>query len=97
MSKDTIEDRADEFADTILAQDRAALRAVASPVPTRTLLTTREAASWLAFSPKTLEKWRCRGGGPAYIKLRGWSVRYKLEDLQAFADLEIRSIARSIA
>ena len=48
-------------------------------------LSTSEAAAWLGLSRRTLEGLRCRGGGPSFRKL-GRSVRYTLEDLQAWAD-----------
>lgn len=47
------------------------------------LLDQRQAASLLALSPRTLERLRCAGGGPLFIRLRG-SVRYRLEDLQSW-------------
>lgn len=49
------------------------------------LMTTQQAAAWLCVSPRTLEDWRLRGGGPFFRKL-GRSVRYALSDLQAFID-----------
>jgi hypothetical protein len=49
------------------------------------LMTTRQAAAWLCVSPRTLEDWRLRGGGPTFRKL-GRSVRYAPSDLQAFID-----------
>ena len=33
------------------------------------LLTTHDAAAYLHLSPRTLENWRLRGGGPRYRKL----------------------------
>lgn len=45
--------------------------------------TTREAAAFLRRSPTTLEIWRCRGGGPRYVKTMS-RVTYKLSDLEAF-------------
>ena len=47
------------------------------------LLDQRQAARLLALSPRTLERLRCVGGGPLFIRLRG-SVRYRLEDLQSW-------------
>ncbi|WP_083300942.1 helix-turn-helix domain-containing protein [Jeongeupia sp. USM3] len=41
------------------------------------------AAPLLRVTETTLATWRCRGGGPAYIK-RGGRVLYRLADLQAF-------------
>lgn len=47
-------------------------------------LDNAEAAAFLKLSPRTLEKQRVRGGGPAYCKL-GRRVVYALTDLEAWA------------
>lgn len=50
-------------------------------------LNTHEASNYLStkgveFSPHTLEKWRCRGGGPEYkkISMRVYYERSALDD-----------------
>lgn len=48
------------------------------------LLTTEEAASYLATTKRTLEAWRYEGGGPTFVKLGGRMVRYRPRDLEAF-------------
>ena len=50
------------------------------------LLDTRAAAEYLALSPRTLEKWRSVGTGPAFCRLGGGvrGVRYRVADLDAF-------------
>lgn len=48
-------------------------------------LRTKEAATFLGLSPRTLEKHRTYGTGPAYRKLGG-RVVYAVDDLQAWAD-----------
>ena len=48
-----------------------------------TVLTTPEAAHYLGLATSTLNKWRCHGGGPMFIKL-GRAVRYRQEDLNTF-------------
>lgn len=50
--------------------------------------TTKEAAKYLGLKRTTLEAWRCRGGGPRYLKL-GRSVRYRLSDLDAWVESRI--------
>jgi len=40
------------------------------------LIDGRQLAEWLGLSPRTLEIWRWRGGGPAYVKI-GKAVRYR--------------------
>jgi hypothetical protein len=46
---------------------------------------TRGAAAHLACSASYLEKCRITGAGPRFLKI-GKAVRYKLADLDAFAD-----------
>ena len=48
-------------------------------------LRTKEAADFVGLSPRTLEKHRTYGTGPAYRKLGG-RVVYAVDDLQAWAD-----------
>jgi len=52
----------------------------------RTVLTTTEAAAYLGLAISTLNKWRCYGEGPHFIKL-GRAVRYKREDLDSFVEI----------
>lgn len=53
------------------------------------LLTTEQAGEFLAVSPETLRTWRCRGRGPAFVVISGRSVRYRVEDLKAWADAHL--------
>lgn len=46
-------------------------------------LRTKEAADFLSLSPRTLEKHRTYGTGPAYRKLGG-RVVYAIDDLQSW-------------
>lgn len=43
----------------------------------------REAATYVGLSKSTLDKLRCFGGGPAYMKL-GNSIIYSTDDLDAW-------------
>lgn len=58
------------------------------------LRTTREAAEILRLSEATLEAWRCRGGGPSYLKL-GKAVRYPDESLGQFQQARMRTSTSS--
>ena len=49
-------------------------------LPPSALLDTAEAAEYLHVSPRTLEAWRVRGGGPLFRKL-GRRVLYDPDDL----------------
>ncbi len=53
------------------------------------LLKTPDAALWLGLSPRTLEKHRCYGTGPAFHKLGG-RVVYSIEALEAWVALGLR-------
>ena len=52
-------------------------------------LTTKEAATYLNVAESTLEAWRCRGGGPPFLKL-GKIVRYREADLDDFIESCVR-------
>jgi excisionase family DNA binding protein len=47
------------------------------------LLTPDEAAACLRCAKQTLARWRCEGGGPAYVKM-GARVLYRRADLDAW-------------
>jgi len=49
------------------------------------MLRTLEAAKILGLRKSTLESWRCRGGGPSFVRLGG-AIRYRQEDLDQFID-----------
>ncbi|MFX6972998.1 helix-turn-helix domain-containing protein, partial [Acinetobacter baumannii] len=51
---------------------------------------TAEAARYLSLSPRTLEKHRTYGTGPAYRKIGG-RVVYAVADLNAWADVGFRT------
>lgn len=51
---------------------------------TDALLTPTAAAALLAVAPATLEKWRLKHQGPAYLKLSGRAVRYRRTDVMSF-------------
>jgi hypothetical protein len=42
------------------------------------------------LSPRTLERWRCYGNGPAFLKLGG-RVVYRLDDVEAFELAQLRT------
>ena len=54
------------------------------------VLNEKGAANYLRISPKTLQKWRCVGGGPEYRLVGGRRVVYKIKALRSFLDLRIR-------
>ena len=44
--------------------------------PIITVMTVQQASAYLGLAVSTLNKWRCHGGGPVFIKM-GRAVRYK--------------------
>ena len=50
------------------------------------LLTTDQAAALLGISPRTLEGYRRKGGGPLFVALSRNAVRYRPTDLRAWLD-----------
>jgi hypothetical protein len=52
-------------------------------------------ASRWNISPRTLERWRWRGEGPAYLKIGG-RVAYRLADIEAF-EAEQRRATSTVA
>lgn len=59
---------------------------IATPTQGDRLLTTREAAAMIGLAPGTLARARVYGtpGYPAYVKLGGKAVRYRLSTIEAF-------------
>jgi DNA-binding transcriptional MerR regulator len=53
-------------------------------------LTEIEAAGILNVSPRTLQQWRVKGGGPPFQKL-GAAVRYDPDALAAWINAQTRS------
>jgi hypothetical protein len=58
--------------------------------PARPLMTETEAALHLDLSPRTLQAWRGRGTGPAFVKA-GRSVRYARDELDRFISANTRT------
>lgn len=56
-----------------------------------TLLTTQEVSELLGLQPRTLANWRWRGYGPRYLNLGGRRIRYRLRDVEAFLESEVRT------
>jgi excisionase family DNA binding protein len=57
---------------------------------TSQFLDTKQAAQYLNLKKNTLEIWRLRGGGPAFVKF-GRAVRYRKQDLDAYVERNLVS------
>ena len=55
------------------------------------LLTEAEAARTLGFTPRFLQERRYRGGGPKFVRVSARAIRYRPEDLQAWAAERVRT------
>lgn len=60
----------------------------------RQMLQAELAERW-RISPRTLERWRCVGTGPAWLQLGG-RVLYRLEDILAFENRQRRASGESV-
>jgi len=47
--------------------------------------TEKQVSELFGWAVSTLRNWRCLGKGPPYLKV-GRSVRYRLEDVEAYLD-----------
>lgn len=66
------------------------MNAVTSPTESDALLTEVAAARLLRLSIRTLQAWRCRGMGPAFVRV-GRAIRYRHADLIAWINSNIVS------
>jgi hypothetical protein len=48
------------------------------------LLTAEQAAARLGCKVSALERWRCTGDGPPYVRITRKTLRYRASDLHAF-------------
>jgi len=50
------------------------------------LLSEKQAADFLGLSPRALQAWRTKGGGPPYLRIGHRTVRYSQTDLEAWLE-----------
>ena len=53
------------------------------------MVRTEQAAKILDVTKSTLESWRCRGGGPPFVRY-GRAIRYREADLDQFIESKVR-------
>jgi predicted DNA-binding transcriptional regulator AlpA len=63
--------------------------ASSSPTP-EPLLSERDAATILGLTPRTLQAWRARGDGPAFVRISSRCVRYQASALDNWIQDRIR-------
>jgi predicted DNA-binding transcriptional regulator AlpA len=61
--------------------------------PTRPvlLLDERDAAASLGLQPRTLQLWRRTGEGPSFVRVSSRCVRYRVADLESWAESRVRT------
>lgn len=62
------------------------IRQEESAKPPQALLNVRQAAFRLGHSKSTLDKWRCAGKGPRFIRSADRAIRYDPKDLDAWIE-----------
>ncbi len=50
------------------------------------------AAERLGLQPSTLRAWRMRGKGPAFLRMQGRSIRYRITDIDDFLEKSVVSM-----
>lgn len=55
------------------------------------LLNEDEASKFLGFKNRTLQKWRCTGNGPKYVRAGGRTIRYRLDHLLEWVEERVRT------
>jgi Helix-turn-helix domain len=56
-----------------------------------TLLSEAQSAEFLGVTPRALQAWRQRGGGPSFVRISSRCVRYRRRDLIAWAEARLRT------
>jgi excisionase family DNA binding protein len=82
-AEDFLEDLIERIAAKVAERFPAPPSPAALPPQQADYLTTKQAAKLLALSVGTLEGWRSRGDGPAFVKI-GTAIRYSRADLDAW-------------
>jgi hypothetical protein len=55
------------------------------------LLAEDDAAKFLGYSQKSLQRWRIQGGGPKFVKVSQRSIRYRKLDLITWSEERVRT------
>lgn len=58
------------------------------------LLTESQAAEYLNITPRTLQAWRYREGGPPFVRVSERCIRYRSHDLIVWIEGRIRMSTR---
>ncbi len=53
------------------------------------LVDEQEAARMLGYTVRTLRNWRFKGRGPRFVRVNARSIRYRIQDLEAWIEFRI--------
>src|SRR5262245_36742929 len=82
---------ADEIALRDFLKNLPALPTLAALPDPDALLPEAQSAELLGVTPRALQAWRQRGGGPAFVRISARCIRYRRKDLLAWAASRLRS------
>ncbi|MBV9828492.1 MAG: helix-turn-helix domain-containing protein [Alphaproteobacteria bacterium] len=61
------------------------------------MLDQKAVAEYLSVKPRTLEDWRLKGTGPRFVRMSPRCVRYRLDDVAAWAEARtVRNTAEPV-
>jgi hypothetical protein len=55
------------------------------------LIAEMHAARFLGVSARSLQKWRCEGGGPNFVRVSSRCIRYRRRDLIEWSESRLKS------
>lgn len=60
------------------------------------LLTEQQAATLMNVNPRTLQKWRVKGGGPLFVRISRRCIRYRPKDITDWTQNRVKSSTSEI-
>lgn len=78
-----------------MAENQDFSTSVSAPQPVKHMGQVDLARRW-RVSPRTLERWRCVGQGPSYLKIGG-RVVYRIEDVEAYESRRVRTSTANVS
>jgi hypothetical protein len=51
----------------------------------------KESADFLGMTPRALQAWRQRGGGPLFVRISSRCIRYRIRDLIAWSESRLKT------
>lgn len=61
------------------------------------LIPEKVAANYLGYTPRALQNWRYRGGGPSFFRGSDRSIRYRRRDLNSWIESKLVKSTSDVA